>query len=297
MNFIMSRYYFLIFLILFPLSIKAEELDEDSVEPISYEVEKGETLYSIAQDYDLGVDELLLANPDIINAKSKYIHPGRKIILPTSHLLPDVERKGIVINLAELRIYFFADGEEPISFPISIGADERTPIGKTKIASKRENPSWFPPESIREEDPKLPKVVLPGPNNPLGDYAIYLDASKNYKWQGIMIHGTNVPRSIGSRVSHGCIRLYPQDIEKLFNEVEIGMPVEFVNQPIKASEIDGKIYIESHLKEAPDLVPESFGVTKLICKKVAKCEIRVDWGKVDEAVVKNLGIPVNVSKD
>jgi L,D-transpeptidase ErfK/SrfK len=292
----MSRYSFLIFLILFPLLGQAQDAEnENSIEPLKYTVQKGDTIYNIAQKFDLGVDEILLANPEIINSKSKFIYSGKTIILPTTHLIPDVNREGIVINLAELRIYFFVDGKESVSFPISIGKDEATPLGKTKIVSKRENPSWTPPASIREEDPSLPKIVPPGPNNPLGDYALNLDASHDYKWHGIMIHGTNAPRSIGSRVSHGCIRLYPRDIERLFNEVEIETPVEFVNQPIKVEEISGKIYIEVHLREAPDLVLENLGVNKLICKKVASCEIRVDWQKVDDAVVQNLGVPVMVN--
>lgn len=285
------------FLILFPLFSQAQDAEnKNSVEPLNYTVQKGETIYGLAQKFDLGVDELLLANPEIINAKSRFIYAGKTIILPINHLMPDEEHKGIVINLAELRIYFFVDGEKPVSFPISIGKDEATPLGNTKIAYKRKNPSWTPPSSIREEDLSLPKVVPPGPNNPLGDYALYLDASRDYKFQGIMIHGTNAPRSIGSRVSHGCIRLYPKNIEKLFNQVEIGTSVKFVNQPIKVDEIDGKIYLEVHLREAPDLVWENLGVKKLICKKIDNCETRVDWQKVDDAVVQNLGIPVVVNK-
>lgn len=289
--------YLLFLLILFPwVSSASEQENENSFEPIIYEVQQGETFYGIVQRFDLGIDELLLANPEIINAKSKFIYAGRKIILPIIHLLPDVKREGIVINLAELRLYFFVDGEEMLSFPISIGKDEITPVGKTKVIAKRQNPSWIPPASILEEDPKLPKIILPGPSNPLGKFALYLDASKHYKWQGIMIHGTNAPKSIGSRVSHGCIRLYPQDIERLFNEVEIGTAVAFVNQPIKVDEMDDKIYVEAHFKETPDLVWENMGVRKLVCKKVKNCEMKVDWQKVDEVVVQNLGIPVMVNK-
>jgi len=290
----MIRHYFLIVLILFSFSSHAQDAnDEDPLAPTIYTIQKGDSFYGILRSFDLGADELLQANPEITDVE--IIYAGNKIILPTTHLIPDVKQKGIVINLAELRLYFFADGKDGISFPISIGIDEKTPIGKTKIADKRENPSWIPPASIREEDPSLPEIVLPGPHNPLGNYAFYLDASRNYKWQSIMIHGTNAPRSIGSRVSHGCIRLYPQDIEKLFNEVEIGTSVEIVNQPIKISEIGGKIYIESHFVETPDLVSENLGVNKLICRKIKDCETRVDWQKVDEVIAQNLGIPLDVS--
>ena len=292
----MPQYFFLIFLIFITFSSQAKELEAD--DPLAsprYTVLKGDSLYNIAQDFDLGVDELLMANPGLINAESKFLFAGRTIILPIIHLIPDVSRKGIVVNLAELRLYFFSDNAEPVSFPISIGKDEVTPVGKTKIISKTKNPSWIPPASILEENPNLPKIIFPGPDNPLGNYALYLDASKNHKWQSIMIHGTNAPKSIGSKVSHGCIRLYPQDIEQLFDSVEIDTPVEFVNQPLKVEEIEGKIYIEIHLREAPDLVPEKLGVKKLICRKIADCEQRIDWQKVDDAVVQNLGIPVLIN--
>jgi len=259
-----------------------------------YNIQKGESLYKIAQNFDLGLDEILRANPNITNPR--VIYAGQKIILPTTHLLPEANHEGIVINLAEPRLYFFLDDQE-FSFPISIGADEKTPTGKTKILDKRENPTWTPPASIREENPNLPEVVPAGPDNPLGNYAVHLDASHNYKWQGIMIHGTNAPWTIGSKVSHGCIRLYPQDIEKLFGNVEVDTPVEIVNQPIKVSEVNDKIYIEVHMQETPDVVLESMGVGKLICKKIKECESRIDWQKVDDAVIAGLGIPAQINRD
>lgn len=159
---LIPRYYFFIILIFIPLFSHAQDVeDEEPFAPTNYIVPKGDTLYSIAQEFDLGVDELLLTNPNIINSRSKFVYAGRKIILPTTHLLPDVKPEGIVINLAELRIYFFVDGEESVSFTISIGKDEVTPIGKTKIIAKHENPSWIPPASIREEDPELLKLFCP----------------------------------------------------------------------------------------------------------------------------------------
>lgn len=286
----MMRYIF-IFFIMSAFPSRAQDA-ENFVTATDRTIQRGDSLYKIAHYFDLGMDEILQANPNITDPN--IIHVGEKIILPTTHLPPDVKQEGIVINLAEPRLYFFLDGQW-LSFPISIGADEKTPIGRTKIASKVENPFWIPPASIREEDPTLPEAVPPGPNNPLGQFAFHLDGSKNYKWQSIMIHGTNVPSSIGYRVSHGCIRLYPKDIEILFNSIEVGAPVRIVNQPIKISEINNKIYIEVHLQETPDVVMESLGINKLICKKVEDCESRVDWQKVDEVVTQNLGIPVDVS--
>lgn len=290
----LNRLRLLIFLVLCSSSSRAQDV-KNFVTATERTIQRGDSFYKLAQSFDLGVDEMLRANPNIVDPK--IIRIGEKIILPTTHLLPDAKPEGIVINLAETRLYFFLDGEQGFSFPISVGADERTPVGKTKIASKVEEPSWIPPASIREEDPSLPEVVPPGPSNPLGHFAFHLDGSKNYKWQSIMIHGTNAPSSIGSKVSHGCIRLYPKDIETLFGLVEVGTPVTVVNQPIKVSEINNKAYIEVHLQEAPDVVLENMGVSKLICKKIANCQFRIDWQKVDEAVTQNLGIPVDISND
>jgi L,D-transpeptidase ErfK/SrfK len=284
------RKFFIAAAILFSFASHAE--DAEFVPFINYTIQKGESFYKIAQSFDLGVDELLRANPEITDPK--LLRVGEKIILPTIHLIPDVKREGIVINLAETQLYFFTD-EQIFTFPISIGADEKTPIGKTKVLRKRENPSWIPPASIREENPNLPEIVPSGPNNPLGNYALYLDGSHNYKMHNIMIHGTNNPRSIGSKVSHGCIRLYPQDIELLFNEVEIDTEVLIINQPIKVNEINNEVYLEVHLAETPDVVFENLGVKKLICKKTSDCEEKIDWQKVDEVVMENRGIPVKVS--
>jgi len=285
------RKFLLLIAILFNFAAAAE--DADFVPFLTHTIQKGENFYKIAQSFDLGVDELLRANPEITDPK--ILRAGGKIILPTIHLLPDVKHEGIVINLAEAQLYFFTD-EKVFSFPISIGADEKTPIGKTKVMMKRENPSWMPPASILEENPNLPEIVPAGPNNPLGNYALYLDGSRNYKFHNIMIHGTNNPRSIGSKVSHGCIRLYPKDIESLFNEVEIGTEVLIVNQPIKVNEINNKVYLEVHLAETPDLVFENMGVKKLICKKTPDCEERINWQKVDDVVIENKGIPVEISR-
>ncbi len=289
----MLKIFTLIFLI-FITPLHAQETLEESDLVLHYSVQRGDSLYKIAQKFDLGFDEILYANPDL--PASKILYLNQTLILPKTHLLPDAEKKGIVINLAETRLYFFTDDEIAIdTFPVSIGADEKTPTGKTSVISKRENPTWTPPKSIREENPDLPEVVPAGPDNPLGQFALKLDGSKNAKWQNIMIHGTNAPTSIGSRVSHGCIRLYPWDIEKLFNLVEIGTKVTIVNQPIKANMINNKVYLEVHLKEAVDAVFEDLGVKKIICKIDKNCENEIDWQKVDEVVLQNNGIPTKVS--
>ncbi len=291
----MLKIFTLIFLI-FIVPAYAQESTQEPELVLHYSVQKGDSLYKIAQKFDLGFDEILYANPDL--PASKILYLNQTLILPKTHLLPDAEKKGIVINLAETRLYFFTDDEIAIdTFPVSIGADEKTPTGKTSVISKRENPTWTPPASIREENPDLPEVVPAGPDNPLGQFALKLDGSKNVKWQNIMIHGTNAPTSIGSRVSHGCIRLYPWDIEKLFNLVEIGTKVTIVNQPIKANMINNKVYLEVHLKESVDAIFENLGVRKTICKVNKNCDYEIDWQKVDEVVLQNNGIPTQVSFD
>lgn len=261
-----------------------------------YIIQKDETLYEIAEHFDLGLNEVLQANSVITNPD--FIYAGSTIILPIEHLIPNIKPGEIVVNLVEERLYFFSD-KGIVSFPISIGKDEKTPIGITKIISKHKDPYWIPPISIRQENPNLPEIVAPGPKNPLGSYAIYVDSYHDSKWQNIVIHGTNEPWTIGSEVSHGCIRLYPQDIKKLFNQATIGAPVIVINQPIKVSQINNKIYLELHLKEMPELSrelsPDNTDVKELICQKIKDCQQKVNWQKVDDAVIENLGIPIDIS--
>lgn len=259
----------------------------------SYIIEKGDTLYDLADNMDLGLNEILQANPQITDPHR--IYEGAEIILPTTHLIPTDDKKGIVINLAEPRLYFFPKNGGMKTFPVTIGDEGKTPLGKTKIKAKKEKPVWIPPASIREENPNLPEVVLSGPDNPLGNYALYLDDAHHAKWHNIIIHGTNVPTSIGSKVSHGCIRLYADDIELLFSEVEVGEVVKIIDQAIKVAEINGRVYLEVHLKNAVEMVPEELGVQKTICQKVEDCEMRINWQKVDEVVINNLGLPTDIT--
>lgn len=270
------------------LSAFAEEIKIEN-----YVIKNGETFHKIARSFNLGVDEILRANPQITDVNK--IYSGTKIIVPTTHLLPNAKEIGIVINLAEPRLYFFSE-EEIETFPISVGSDAKTPTGLTKIIAKKENPTWIPPQSIREEKPDLPEIIEPGPQNPLGNHAIYLDGSRNKKWQRIVIHSTNTPWTIGSKISHGCIRMYPQDISKLFEIAAIGTRVLVINQPVKVQQIDDKIYLESHLNEAPILPVKDGDYGKLICKRIKDCK-DIDWDKVDQALSENLGIPVEVTDE
>lgn len=205
-----------------------------------------DTLLDIARQFDLGYNDIVEANPDV----DPWL-PGEntRIIVPTRFILP-ATTQGIVINIAELRLYYFpktatGDIQRVITHPIGIGREGwATPLGKTRITEKRKDPTWTPPESIRQEhlangDP-LPRVVAAGPDNPLGEYAMRLSMPS------YLLHGTNKPFGVGLRVSHGCIRLYPEDIEALFGMTPSNTPVEIIYQPEKAGIRNQVLYVESH---------------------------------------------------
>jgi len=191
-----------------------------------------DTLSDIARRFNLGYEEIVRANPGV---DPWLPREGTAILLPTQFVLPDGPREGLVINLAALRLYYFPprkDGEPQtvITHPIGIGmVGWSTPIGTTRITKKRKDPAWHPPASVRREHAAegdiLPARVEPGPDNPLGRFALNLD------WPSYLIHGTNQPYGIGVRASHGCIRLYPEDIAQLYDDIPLGAPVTVVNQP------------------------------------------------------------------
>ncbi|MDJ0812289.1 MAG: L,D-transpeptidase family protein [Woeseiaceae bacterium] len=214
-----------------------------------------DTLADLARTYGLGYDELLAANPDV----NPWL-PGENtpVLLPTQFVLPDVEREGIVLNMASKRLFYFpevADGEPVLvkTFPIGIGrVGWETPLGATTVVDKARDPHWYVPLSVRQEhaelgDP-LPSVVPPGPDNPLGHRVLKLDMP------GYLIHGTNQPYGVGMRVSHGCVRLYPENIEYLYELVEIGEAVTIVNEPFLLGQLDGELYFEGHAPLEDDAV-------------------------------------------
>ena len=209
--------------------------------------EHKDTLLDIARRHGLGYEDIVKANPNL----DIWI-PGKDsdVLLPTKYILPNVRREGLVLNLAEYRMYYFPvpkKNEKPIviTYPISIGRmDWETPLGETRITAKAKNPSWYPPESIRAEHEAegdfLPRIDPPGPDNPLGEYAMRLDIP------GYLIHGTNRPAGVGMRVTHGCIRMYPEDIFFLYNELKVGTPVRIINEPIKLGWDERKLFLEVH---------------------------------------------------
>ncbi len=254
-----------------------------------------DTLSDIARTNDLGYLEISEANPGV---DPWLPGEGLEIILPTRFLLPPGRREGIVINLAELRLYYYPKGENRvITYPLGIGREGwETPTGETRVTGKRPNPTWTPPESIRLEhlemgDP-LPSVVPSGPDNPLGEYAIYLALP------GYLLHGTNKPFGVGMRVSHGCIRLYPEDIEKLFPRIPIRTRVRIINEPYKFGWVGGRLYIEAHQPLSEQRQNAGVDITQLqdaVSKALGPRRPTIDWDKLMDAALTHSGIPVPVT--
>ena len=266
-------------------------------------VDFNDTLLDIGKNYGFGLDDLKLSNPGV---DTWLPGEGRLIVLPSEFILPNVPRVGIVLNIPEMRLYYFPErkpGEEAqvITYPLGVGREGwATPYMKTRIIQKKEHPNWYPPESIRQEhedngDP-LPKIVPPGPDNPMGDYALKLasgDADGAYS-----IHGTNKAFGVGMRVSHGCIRLYPEDIADLFQRVKINTPVNIINQPYKVGERDGVIYLEvhPHLDEDHEHFSQNSitEVVKYIITVTDENHYKIDWDLVRKVVEESRGIPVAI---
>ena len=208
-----------------------------------------DTLPDLAHRYSLGYYEIIRANPGV-----DVWLPGadKRITLPGRHILPAGPREGIVVNLPEHRLYYFPkpqghDKPIVITYPVSIGKmDWRTPLGETRVIAKIVHPAWYPPASIRKEhaehDDPLPAVVPAGPDNPLGDYALRLAAGHGE----YMIHGTNNPTAVGMAVTHGCIRMYPEDVAALFALIPVGTKVRLVNEPVKVAWVNGELFLEAH---------------------------------------------------
>lgn len=268
----------------------------DLIGKIQYaEVFEGESLALIARDYEVGIEELKRANPGISEQK---LEVGTEVLVPTQFILPEKSiRDGIVVNMAELRLYYFPKGEDVVyTYPVAMGRSGwRTPTTFTTVKGKTKDPIWYVPESIREHAIDrygniLPEKVMPGPDNPLGEYAIYL------KERGILIHGTNNPASIGKHVSSGCIRMFNSNVKQLFNMVKIGESVHLVHHAQKLGyDQDGKLYLESH----PEVDLEDTQITQHnhadIDAKLA--EHQHDQLLAQEAIADANGLPVKIDKN
>ena len=277
-----------------------------------------DTLVDVARRHGLGYYDVVRANPGV---NVWLPGEGTEIVLPNRFVLPPGPRKGLVLNLAEYRMYYYPEAKEGESayvytYPMSIGRmDWETPLGKTSIVAMAKNPAWYPPQSVRDEhaadgDP-LPRIVPPGPENPLGTRALRLGLP------GYLIHGTNRPAGVGMRVSHGCVRMFPEDVEFLFERIKVKTPVRIINVPVKIG-WDGEVLVaEVHpLLESPQPLadesleqiealdadielpapdPESKDplthVTEQFIAATAERAGRLDWDRVEELVGRSDGIP------
>ena len=252
----------------------------------NYQIAAGESLIEVARKFDLGFNAIVAANPGV----DPWIPPaGTRINIPTAWILPDLPaHTGIVINLPELRLYFFATtpASPVVTFPLGIGDQGRdTPIGRYKVIEKVAHPAWRVPQSIRAEILSLPKVVPYGPDNPLGSHALRLSRGD------ILIHGTNRPWGIGRRSSHGCLRLYPEDIVILYKMIPKGTPVTVINQPVKAAALGDKVFVEVH---RPETGENDVGqAVQLLAQK--NLLARTDFSRLLQALQDMKGFPVDIT--
>ena len=263
---------------------------------VTLTVEQDQTLLDVARRFNLGQTEIVTLNPGI---DRWLVKKGTVVRLPNRRILPDSPHEGITLNISEYRMYYYpADQPGTVkSFAHGIGRqDWQTPLGRTTVIKKVKDPAWHPPESIRREhaangDP-LPAIVPPGPNNPLGAYALYLNLPGDYR-----IHGTDVDKifGIGMQITHGCVRMYPEDIEALYRSVPVGTSVYIVKQPIKVGWLNNTLYVEAH----PDLEGEEktqdqrYAVALALIQKANKGELpEFDQVALNKALKDLDGTPV-----
>lgn len=256
------------------------------------------TFSDLAREYGLGYDELVAANPEV---DPWLPGEGTPVLLPTQFVLPDVPREGIVLNIAAKRLFYFpaaADGESQVvmTYPIGIGrVGWETPLGSSAVVSKARDPHWYVPASVRAEHEALgnplPSVVPPGPDNPLGKHVLKLDIP------GYLIHGTNQPYGVGMRVSHGCVRLYPENIELLYELVDVGESVSIINEPYLTGMLDGAIYFEAHEPLEDDEVAADQRLADALARMegmASETGAGLDIGQMRAAAAAGLGVPVRL---
>lgn len=264
---------------------------------------EADTLVDVARRHRLGYEELVLANP----AVDRWLPgEGTTVLLPTRYILPDAPREGIVVNLAEFRLYYYPKpakrgGPRVVeTYAVSAGRDDwRTPAAlRTRVSRRLQNPAWYPPRTIREEHAAdgrpLPAVVPPGPDNPLGPLALKLAIPGGY-----FIHGTRKPFGIGMKVTHGCLRLYPEDMVVLFRAVPEGTPVRVVNQPYKFAWSGNVLYVEAHPDGGEDAPAQSgfYRLEEQLGRALgARPDYAVDWSWAEGIALQPRGVPLPVPR-
>jgi L,D-transpeptidase ErfK/SrfK len=269
-----------------------------------------DTLSDIARRFNVGYEEIVRANPGV---DPWLPGEGTRIVVPTQFILPNAPREGIVINIAAMRLFYFPPRKKTenglekqivYTHPIGIGkVGWATPLGTTKVVRRQKDPTWRPTPSIirehRKNGEELPAVVGPGPDNPLGRHALYLG------WPSYLIHGTNKPAGVGLRSSHGCIRLYPEDIALLFENVKVGTPVRVVNQPFVFGWHEDQLYLQAYdvLEDDPrdwqkaqrKLLSKALATS--IQKELKRRNEEVNWEVVSQIAHNPRGIPVPISQE
>lgn len=259
---------------------------------------QGESLGDIGRRFDIGVSEMIEANPGL----DPWVPiAGSTVIIPGQFILPPGERTGVVLNLAEMRVYFYHPDKKFVStFPVGIGKGKEgkegwsTPLGQTKIIAKKKDPAWHPPASIRQEHLErgdvLPDVVPAGPDNPLGRYAMYTGI------KSVLMHGSNRPAGVGVRSSHGCIRLLPEDIETLFNLVPIGTSFKIIHEPFKLGWYNKSLYLEAHHPLSEPKYKGSNSLTHLaeMIESTKDASYFVNWSSARQVTVASNGYPAKI---
>jgi len=263
------------------------------------------TLVDMARMHNIGFNEIELANPGI---DPWLANPGRRVAIPQLHVLPDGPREGIVVNLSERRLYYFAphwpdrDGPVVSTHPVGVGLiDRQTPELITRVSARIDDPAWYPTPEVRawyrrEQGIELPAVIPPGPDNPLGEHALILDAD------GLMIHGTHRPAGVGMRVSQGCIRLYPEGIANLIGQVPVGTPVRIVNQPARLGWRGEALYLEVDSPDAgqADTIVHDASVWQTITSRLANLEedqrVRIDHEAARAAFERADSVPTIIGR-
>jgi L,D-transpeptidase ErfK/SrfK len=264
----------------------------------TYTLGEEDTLLDVARHFRLGFVEVRAANPD---TDPWTPVPGSDVVIPSFRLLPRAEQTGIVVNLAQMRLYYFKDGKKyPVTFPIGVGREGlQTPTGETTIIRKLAGPSWYPTERMLEEKPYLPKIVPAGNSNPLGSHALYLG------WPTFLIHGSNKPWAIGRRVSSGCMRMYPEDITEVFKTVPVGTHVTVVDQPILVAWVGDNLYLEANPSKTQGndieingehaIKPLDDAMKKVILDAAIIKPEMIDWDIVKVVLEERRGYPVVIA--
>ena len=287
-----------------PISRNYFELDsaDQSVvgEPQIVFATEANTFSDLAREYGLGFDELVAANPGI---DPWLPGEGTPVLLPTQYVVPNVPRDGIVLNIASKRLFYFParSEEQPqtvLTYPIGIGrVGWETPLGSSTVIAKARDPSWYVPASVRRENRELgypdPAIVPPGPDNPLGKFVLKLDIP------GYLIHGTNQPYGVGMRVSHGCVRLYPENIELLFELVGRGESVAIINEPYLVGQRDGELFFEGHMPLEDDEVSAEDHLQAIFASLQpddADSPVDFDAAQIRIIAAEAFGVPVKIAR-